>query len=369
MNAMQEQKVNEKFAEKNNLSIDEMNMRAQEIYNNLNADEFENDDARWARAHRRVRGAFRKKARSMTNAMDGMIVCRMTNRDFDRNQYDYAMRILESQGLDTARSQGLVDKDGNPIYRWGDKAGQVILNQNNNPGRPQASGRAIGYTFEKNADGEYESIDSRFIIISKKKTDDAIPVCQVGRLSLSVNDKKQDGFFNDNFSAYYNDSSLSNEHKAPYDYDEVQEILGQWNKAFGDNMYVISEINALQDFAKEHAYSKDNKKAEYDFCVVPGIVSAISPGATKYNNDTVVLEFIDYDTLETTTLFVYVPKEMLQGLAMVEDDQGIFVLQASSYVDKEGNTKTQWHLGGFLHVDDDVDVEEFFGVDVDEGDE
>ena len=35
MNAMQEQKVNEKFAEKNNLSIDEMNMKAQEIYNHF----------------------------------------------------------------------------------------------------------------------------------------------------------------------------------------------------------------------------------------------------------------------------------------------------------------------------------------------
>ena len=71
---------------------------------------------------------------------------------------------------------------------------------------------------------------------------------------------------------------------------------------------------------------------------------------------------MDYVELETSILNVYVPKEMLKGLAMHEDDQGIFVLQSSSYKDKEGNDKYQWHLGGFLPVDDDVDVEEFFGI-------
>lgn len=369
MKAIHEKKANEKFAEKNNLSIDEMNLKAQEVYDELDANKFASDDARWARAYRRVRGAFRKKARSMSNSVDGMIVCRMTNRDFDRNQYDYAMRTLNKDGLESAISQGLVNKDGNPIYRWGDSAGKVILNENKEPGRPQASGRAIGYTFEKTADGEYKNIDPRFIIISKRKNDDTIPVCQVGRLALSISDDKQKGFFSGNHSAYYNDASISNEYKAPYSYDEIQEILGQWNQAFGDNLNVISNAVDLREFGENHAYSKDNKECEYDFCVIPGNVAAISPGPTKYHNDTVVLEFMDYVELETSILNVYVPKEMLKGLEMHEDDQGIFVLQSSSYKDKEGNDKYQWHLGGFLPVDDDVDVEEFFGIDITEDEE
>jgi len=356
MKAIHEKEINMKFAEANNLSIDEMNIKAQEIYDELDADKFADDDARWARAYRRVRGAFRKKARSMSNAMDGMIVCRMTNKDFDRNQYDYAMRVMNNEGKDAAIGKGLVNKDGVPIYQWGNNKGQVIVGEDGEPGRPSVSGRAIGYTFTKNALGEYENIEPRYIVISKKKADDNIPVCQKGKLALSIGDSKQDNFFGNNNFAYYNDSSISNTHKAPYDYDEIQEILGEWNVAFGNNFSVISNVNDLADFEQNHSYSKDNKKCEYDFCVIPGIVAAINPNG-KYSNATVVLEFIDYDTLETAVISVYIPEPMLKGLEMHEDDQGIFVLQAS-----EGKDRTRWHLGGFLHVDDSVDVEEFFGI-------
>ena len=374
MNAIQEQKVNEKFAEKNNLSIDEINMKVQEVYNELDANDFATDDARWARAHRRVRGAFRQKAKSMVNAVDGMIVCRMTNKDFDRNQYDFAMRTIDSQGKDVALSKGLINQDGQPLYQWGDNRGQPILGPDDNPGRPLCSGRAIGYTFEKDEDGEYIDIQPRYIVISKKKNDGTIPVCQIGKLSISISDSSQKGFFADNNFAYYNDASISGVHQTPYDFDEIQEILGQWNRAFGENFAVISNVEELQKFGKEHAFSKDNKDCEYDFCVVPGIVSAIfnngddDGGYSKYYNDTVTLEFIDYDTLETTVLNCYIPKEMLKGLAMAPDDQGIFVLQSSSYVNKDGQTQYRWHLGGFLPVDDNVDVEKFFGIEIGEED-
>ena len=361
MKAIHEKKINEKFAEANTMSIDEMNQKAQEIYDNLDANEFSDDDARWARAYRRVRGAFRKKARSMSNAVDGMIVCRMTNRDFERNQYDYAMRTLEKSGKDTAISLGLVNSDGLPIYQWGDKKGKVIVDENGEPGRPLVSGRAIAYTFEKNDEGEYKYIEPRYVIISKKRADDTIPVCQLGKLSISVADDKQDGFFSQNNFAYYNDASINNDIKAPYSYDEVQEILGQWNQAFGDNFSVISSYNDLANFEIDHSYSKENKEVEYDFCVIPGVIMGINPNG-KYSNATVTLEFIDYDTLETSLISVFVPEPMLKGLHMQEDDQGIFVLQA--FVGKEN---TRWHLGGFLHVDDSVDVEEFFGVNI--GDE
>lgn len=359
MKAIHEKKINEKFAQANNISIDEMNIKAQEIYNELDADKFTDDDARWARAYRRVRGAFRKKARSMANSIDGMIVCRMTNKDFERNQYDYAMRTMEKNGKESAISLGLVNNDGLPIYQWGDKQGQIIVDETGEPGRPLVSGRAIGYTFEKNEDGEYKNIEPRYIVISKKRADDTIPVCQVGKLSISVADDKQKGFFGDNNFAYYNDASLSNDFKAPYSYDEVQEILGEWNAAFGDNFSVISSYNELTDFEISHSYSKDTKENEYDFCVIPGIIMGINPNG-KYSNATVTLEFVDYDTLETKLINVFIPETMLKGLHMQEEDQGIFVLQAFA-----GKDNTRWHLGGFLHIDDSVSVEEFFGITLD----
>ena len=57
MKAIHEKRANESFAQKNGLSIDEMNQKAQEIYNELDANQFANDDARWGRAYRRARGA------------------------------------------------------------------------------------------------------------------------------------------------------------------------------------------------------------------------------------------------------------------------------------------------------------------------
>lgn len=364
MKAIHEQKLNENFAKKNNLSIDEMNIRAQEVYDTLNEADFATDDARWARAYRRVRGAFRKKARSMANSESGMIVCRMSNKDFDRNQYDYAMRILLKDGKEQALAQGFVNKDGNPIYRFGDKTGQVILNDNNEPGRPGASGRAIGYTFKTDDEGNLTDVQSRYIIISKRKVDDHIPVCQIGNLSISVADDKQANFpYSDNNFAYYNDSSLSAINQPPYNTDEVNFILHQWNEAFGDNFTIVSNVNDLETFKNEHAYSKDHKENEYDFCVVAGIVGEIFPSQYgKYGNSSVTIEFVDYETLETDTLRMFVPEEMLQGLCMAEDDQGIFVLQVS----KGKNDIVMWHLGGFLPVADDVDVEAFFGINMEE---
>ena len=281
---------------------------AQEIYESYDADKFADDDARWSRAYRRVRGALREKARNMTHSVDGMIVCRMTDKDFNRKQYDYAMFIAETKGKEQALKDKLINEDGQPLYKWGDDAGKVILGDDKKPGRPLASGRAIGYTFEKDEEGNYTIIEPRYIVIGKDKSEDTIPVCQIGKLLLSIADKKQNGFFANNNFAYYNDASLSNEHKTPYTFDEVKEILGQWNHVFGDNFAAISNVKDLQSFVDEHAYSKDNKDNEYDFCAIPGIVSAIIPNESKYGNARVVLEFIDYDTLETSLLTVFLPQ-------------------------------------------------------------
>ena len=360
MKSIYEKKATLKFAEDNNLSIDELNLEVKKIYDSYNPEDFATDDARWARAYRRVRAAFRKKARSMGNAVDGMIVCRMTNRDFDRNQYDYAMRTLQKDGLDAAISFGLVNQDGQPIYQWGNNKGSVIVDKDGNPGRPLASGRAIGYTFAKNDDGSYKNIEPRYIVISKDRTDSSIPVCQIGKLALSITDNKQENFkYAKNNTAYYNDASVSSLHKAPYTSEEVNEILVQWNEAFGDKFSVISNVKQLNDFKETHAFSKDTKENEFDFCVIPGTVAAISPGG-KYSNATVLIECVDYDTLETQILSIFIPETMLQGLAMAEDDQGIFILQVNKF--KEDNYR--WHLGGFLPIDDSVDVEQFFGIDL-----
>jgi len=367
MKAIYEKKLSHNFAQQNGISVVEIDKKAQEIFDSLPevdsvTKEKMSEDARWGRAYRKVRRAFNKKVKEMANSMDGMIVCRMTNRDFDRNQYNYAMRTLITEGKDAAISKGLINDDEQPLYQWGDKKGQIILNENQEPGRPSVIGRAIGYTFKQNDNGEYESIEPRYFFIGKDKADTNVPICQIGKLGVNVANKKQDGFFSDNHFLFYNNALLDAERTAPYNVNDIQEILGQWNQAFGDNFTVVSNKNDLSTFKDEHTYSKDNKKAEYDFCVIPGNVMGIVI-KEKWFNSEIDIEFIDYDTLESSLMSVYIPLELLQGLDIHEDDKGIFVLQSVQY-----GKNTNWHLGGFLHVDDDVDVEEFFGVDL-SGDE
>lgn len=365
MKAIYEKKMNEVFALQNDLSIDDMNQVAKEVYEELDPKLFVDDDARWARAYRRARGAFQKKSKTMSKAVDGMIVCRMPDFDFNRRQYDFAMSRLTEKGLEVAISEGLVNSDGNPIYQWGDQRGKPILNDNKEIGRPGATGRAIGYTFEKNDDGEYKYIEPRYFIINKDKSENKIPVCQVGKLTMSVLDDKQERFFADTNKAFYNDASISNQHKSPYSYEEVQEILGQWNMAFGDHFVVVSNANDLEKYKAEYAFSKEHKENEFKFCVVPGIVCGVQANE-RYANGSITLEFIDYDTFETSLITISIPQPMIQGLDIADDDQGIFVLQVSSYLGKDGVEKYRWHLGGFLHVDDGVNVEEFFGVDLED---
>lgn len=369
MKAIHEKAINEKFAQQHSISIDEMNIKAQENFDALPdidpvTGEELSEDAKWGRAYRQTRRAFSKKVKTMANAVDGMIVCRMPNIDFNRNQYNFALRQMEKDGKEVAMQGGFVDENGNPLYTWGNQKGEIIVDDDGNPGRPSVNGRAIAYIFKKNDKGEYKNIEPRYMFINRTKADDNIPVCQLSRFAISVADKKQDGFFADTNYIYYNDATLSADSHAPYNFDEVQEILGQWNRAFGEHFTVISSKDELTSFKEEHTYSKDNKKTEYDFCVIPGNVMGVSPGTQKWNNAEVSVEFIDYDTLESSIISIYIPPEFIPGLDIHDDDKGIFVLQSVQYGEKQ-----RWHLGGFLHVADDVDVEAFFGVSLGDGEE
>jgi len=352
--------INKKFAEDHNLSAEMLERKAEEIYQELNPDDFESDDARRIRSLRRARGSMRMLARNMLNAENGMLVFRFRDFAFDRDQYNASMNQLSKVGQEEAYKKKFVDKEGNPVYRYGAKTGQRILD-------PKANGGAVGYLYEKNKDGE-ETIKVKYFAISEDRVEDTIPVCQYGAISARVGKSPRKNFkYSKDKMMWYNAGAIDEVHKAPYSEEEIAIILDDWNKAFTDkNGKILIEQVAtemdLYDFAFEHSSIKNPKDYQYDFCCIPCVISDITTPKTIYENVGVVIEFTDHTTNEVSTITSYLHPSHIKGLAISVGATGIACLQSYKYKDKTtGEEKIGWHLGGFLQVQDDVDLSAFFG--------
>lgn len=348
-----ERKINEVFAAKHDLSVEQINAAAKEEFDKLNPEDFASDDARWGRALRRARGGFRAIASKMKNSKDGMIVCRFRDNDFARGQYNWAKRVEATEGLEAAIKQGFMNKEGQPIFKRGNDIGKVIA-------EPSAYGGAAGYFIDY--DHGDRIITPKYINIGKDHVENNIPICQIGRISANDAKKVQDGFpYSNEVSMWYNASTLDPEHHAPYDADEIMQILSDWNEAFGTDIPAITTEIDLMDFGRDHCHitGTDHK---YDFCYLPGRIVQIMVPKTQYDDIRVVIEFLDYGTLQDRVINTFIPRGAFQGLYLQEDLLGICVLQSYDFKDNAENTVHKWHLGGFLPVNNDVEVERFFGV-------
>ena len=349
-----EQKINEKFAEKYGLSIEQLNKAAEEEYEKLNPEDFPSDDARKGRALRRARGGFRAIAAKMKNSKDGMIVCRFRDSDFARNQYNRAKRVEANEGTEAAIKQKLMNKEGQPIFQYGNDIGKVIA-------KPTAFGGAAGY-FIDYKDGE-RIITPKYISIGENYVNNEIPICQLGRLSVNNGKKVQENFpYSDDNIVWYNASTLDDDHQAPYSAEEIVQILSDWNEAFGTSIPAITTRDELADFGREHCQITKDDGHQYDFCYVPARIAQVMPITNPYEDVRVVIEFLDSETLEDEILNVFIPQGAFQGLYLQEDRLGICILQSYDFSNKKDDTQHKWHLGGFLPVQNDVEVERFFGV-------
>lgn len=348
-----ERKINEVFAAKHDLSIEQIDAAAKEEFEKLNPEDFASDDARWGRALRRARGGFRAIASKMKNSKDGMIVCRFRDSDFARGQYNRAKRIEATEGLEAAIKKGVMNKEGQPIFKYGSDAGKVIA-------EPSAFGGAAGYFIDY--DNGERIITPKYINIGKDHVENNIPICQMGRIAANDAKKVQPNFpYSKEVSMWYNASTLDPQHRAPYDADEIMEILSDWNNAFGSEIPAITTEVDLMDFGREYCCIKGDDH-KYDFCYLPGRIVQIVVPKTQYDDIRVVIEFLDYSTFQDRVINTFIPRGAFQGLFLQEDLLGICVLQSYDFQGNEENTMHRWHLGGFLPVNNDVEVERFFGV-------
>ena len=343
-----------KFAEKYGLSKAMVETEIENMYNSLKPDDFASDDERMIRAIRRSRGAFRRKAQQLAKAQEGMIVFRGQDYDWDRRQYNQAMAEEAKNGRDEAIKKGLMNKEGQPIYQYGQDKGKVIKS-------PSANGNAVGYFCVIDNKTKKEVIQPKFIAINDRLVEDNIPVCQIGQIAGAKGKSSNKDFpYSKDKTVWYKASTIDDDHKAPYSKEELSVILTDWDKAFGEKIPKLTSFEELLDYGEEHCRRKSKDEHLYDFCFIPGIISSIDKPETEYENIRVNIEFTDYESDEIHYISVYLPPGHLKGLSMEEGSAGICVLQAYNFTSDVDDP--YWHLGGFLNARDDVSVEEFFGV-------
>ena len=343
-----------KYAEKYGLSQTMIETEIQNIYNSLNPKDFASDDARMLRAIKRGRGAFRRKAQQLANAQEGMIVFRSQDYDWDRRQFNYAMAEEAKNGREEAIKKGLMNDDGQPIYQFGSDKGKPIF-------KPAANGNAVGYICTIDKKTKKEVVKPKFFGISERLVEENIPVCQMGQIAAKEGEKVNKDFpYSNDKTMWYRVSTLDDEHISPYSKEELSVIIEDWDKAFGEKIPKLTSFEELLDYGEKHCRRASKDKHLYDFCFIPGTISSVDKPETEYENVRVNIEFVDYENDEIHYIGVYLPPGHIKGLPIEEGISGICVLQAYNF--KSDMDDPYWHLGGFLSAQDDVSVEEFFGV-------
>lgn len=346
----------EQFAEENGLSLSMMTQKVREIYDDLSRedlnkpeDERLSDVAKEIRAYRRARHAFKREARSLQKSVDGMIVCRYPDNDFLRNRYRYCMRTA-ADNKEKALQQGLINEAGEPIYN-----GEVLDKNNLKP-----YGRALGYTISKDDEGN-EEMHPFYAVIDSTVSEKVIPVCQIGKIAINEGDSQQKNFrYAQGNDVWYNAGAINDGQKAPYTESEINNILGQWSKAFALEDYDIPTVKTFEElsaFKEQHASKERGDEYSFDFVFAPMIVQGVTKKeGDPYSDVNVILEMME-DTPYTQTISLFMVPEHLQGLKMEPGMAGIAVLQSLQH--KKGK-EPYWHLGGFLPADEEVNVAKFF---------
>ena len=113
-----EREANIQFANKYGISIKNLDQAAQEAYDSYDPEDFASDDARWGRALRRARNSYRRIANSLKDAQEGMIVCRLRDSDFNRKQYNDALKTAQNNNLSLINEEEKKEKKRLHILKY-----------------------------------------------------------------------------------------------------------------------------------------------------------------------------------------------------------------------------------------------------------
>lgn len=322
-NAEAERQKTLKFAKDNNISDDEVNSVYNEIYSQLPDDL--SDSAKELRALRKTRGSLRRIANSNANYVDGFIVARFRNSDYNVNAWNKVDEYIAKHGKEDAKDKGMIDDEGNYLHT------SLTTNFSNQMGKKidkdDIRGNAIAL-FK----GEDDNIDMRFLSIGKFCVNDTIPICR----EVSMNIKKADNpgkLFpkkNQFFLNHVRYTTMSHYYSA----EDFQSYANMIEEECGDIFF--SSKTEIDDYANDEQGNAFNLAAA--FCTVNRI-------GTPLDNGSVPIELELDDELITT----WAEKYIFKDLVIEEGIVGLAFI--NTYIGKED--KIGYRICGFLPLADE----------------
>lgn len=308
----------QQFAEKNGITEEEIEEVYQEIYENL--PENLTGDKRELRALRKTRGTLRKKANVTGTSLDGFIIMRFRDKDYERNSWNKVDKYVKENGLDTAKEKGMVDSNGNYLHndlttQFPDQKGRIIKKDN-------VFGQAVSIVVQ---DGKQEL---RFLTIGKYLVDEKIPLCREVTLVVKEGDRPG-ALFQDRNGYFLNGIKLNGSSNAYYSDEDFDSYIDIISELCGDIFFNLGEE------ANQYAQKHNNEK--FDFIGLPGIVERIG---TPLENGSVPIEL----ELDDGGLTVWADKNIFKGITIEEGIAGIAFV--SPYIKQNGDAG--FRLGGFL---------------------
>lgn len=314
-----ERAKNAKFAEENGISQEEMDDVYQEIFENLPEDL--TGDNRIKRALRKTRGALKKKVNVQGIELDGFIIMRFRNNDFEANAWNKVDKYVTENGIDAAKAKGFVNEKGEYIHSslttsFSNQQGKVIDKDN-------VRGSAIAIVTNKDNQNEL-----RWLNIGKFNVFDKIPLCR--EVQLIIKEGNQAGPLFPDRNAYFLNGVKLTQANAYYSDEEFQAYGNLIEKLCGDIVYYTKE--EIDEYAQANTSNRNN------YIAVP--VSSVSRLGNAIDNGSVPIEF----ELDDDQITVWADKDIFRDLTIEEGIQGIAML--NTYVNNEGNPG--YRIGGFL---------------------
>lgn len=314
-----ERAKNEKFASDNGITPEEMESVYQEILAGLPEDL--TGDKRIQRALRKTRGALKKKVNVQGTQLDGFIVMRFRNNDFEAKAWEKVHKFVEDNDEATARQKGYINDDGEYVHSalttsFSNQHGKVIDKKN-------VRGSAIAIVTNKDNKNEL-----RWLNIGKFNVFDEIPLCR--EVQLIIKEGNQAGPLYPDRNAYFLNGVRLTQANAYYSDEEFQAYANLIEKLCGDICYYTKE--------EIDAYAQQNASNKYNFIAVP--VSSVSRLGNAIDNGSVPIEF----ELDDDQITVWADKDIFRDLTIEEGIQGIAML--STYLNKEG--VPGYRIGGFI---------------------
>lgn len=328
-NAESERKKNIEFAKEHGISEEKIEEVYQTILSELPEDL--TGDRREARALRKARNSFKKQINANGKIVDGFILMRFRNNDFEINAWNKIDEYVQEHGIEEATKNKMVDSNGNYLHtpfttNFSQQHGKKIDKNN-------IRGSAIAIVVQEDDNGNHTQ-ELRWLNIGRYNINDSIPLCR--EVSLIIKEGQRPGPLYPDRNAYFVNGVKDVSPNAYYSDDDFQAYADLVEKLCGDVAYYSKE--EIDKLALE-----GNNNQKTDFIAVPVMsVSNINPP-----NDSGFF-YVDFE-LEDDQIHVGVPEYIFKDLTLEEGIQGILFMNTYRRKDKDtGELVPGYMMGGFL---------------------